>query len=144
MSICKDIGVHQETLDKMHIANFVGDTLSTTEQSLLKISRALIANPEVLCIHKPTNGLDPAGIREIRETITGLGQRGVTVLLSSHILAEVQQVCDSVTIIVEGRILANGPMADVIGSETLESRFVELAGGTDAVEGMEWLQSFSD
>ena len=65
-------------------------------------------------------------------------------ILSSHSMDLIERVCDSVTIIVEGRILANGPMADVIGSETLESRFVELAGGTDAVEGMEWLQSFSD
>ena len=73
--------------------------------------------PELLILDEPTNGLDPAGIREIRETIRDLGARGVTVLLSSHILAEVQQVCDSATIIGHGRMLASGRVEDLIGSE---------------------------
>ena len=66
---------------------------------------------------EPTNGLDPAGIREIRDTIRDLGASGVTVLLSSHILAEVQQVCDSVSIISRGRLLSTGAVADLVGRE---------------------------
>ena len=59
----------------------------------LAIAATLLKNPELLILDEPTNGLDPAGIREIRDTIAALGDRGTTVLLSCHILAEVQQVC---------------------------------------------------
>jgi len=63
----------------------------------LAVAATLLEDPQLLILDEPTNGLDPAGIREIRETIRTLGLEGVTVLLSSHILAEVQQVRDSVT-----------------------------------------------
>ena len=69
---------------------------------------------------------------------------GGTVLLSSHSMDLIERVCDSVGIIAEGRMLAAGPLEDVLGGESLETRFVELAGGATAVEGMEWLQSYSD
>ena len=84
----------------------------------LAIAATLLKNPQLLILDEPTNGLDPAGIREIRETIRDLGARGVTVLLSSHILAEVQQVCDSATIIGHGRMLASGRVEELIGSST--------------------------
>ena len=82
----------------------------------LAIAATLLKAPDLLILDEPTNGLDPSGIREIRETIRDLGARGVTVLLSSHILAEVQQVCDSATIIGRGRMLASGRVDDLIGS----------------------------
>lgn len=88
----------------------------------LAIAATLLKEPELLILDEPTNGLDPAGIREIRETITGLGQRGVTVLLSSHILAEVQQVCDSVTIIGHGRMLAGGSVDELLAGTSDEHR----------------------
>ncbi|MFB9313898.1 ABC transporter ATP-binding protein [Nocardioides plantarum] len=81
----------------------------------LAIAATLLKDPQLLILDEPTNGLDPAGIREIRETIRDLGERGVTVLLSSHILAEVQQVCTSATIIGNGRLLASGRVDDLIG-----------------------------
>ena len=84
----------------------------------LAIAATLLKHPQLLILDEPTNGLDPAGIREIRETIRDLGARGVTVLLSSHILAEVQQVCDSATIIGHGRMLASGRVEELIGSST--------------------------
>jgi ABC-2 type transport system ATP-binding protein len=84
----------------------------------LAIAATLLKDPRLLILDEPTNGLDPAGIREIRETIRSLGQRGVTVLLSSHILAEVQQVCTSATIIGRGRLLASGTVADLVGAGT--------------------------
>ncbi|QIX27051.1 ABC transporter ATP-binding protein [Nocardioides sp. JQ2195] len=82
----------------------------------LAIAATLLKDPDLLILDEPTNGLDPSGIREIRETIRGLGARGVTVLLSSHILAEVQQVCDSATIIGRGRMLASGKVDELIGA----------------------------
>jgi ABC-2 type transport system ATP-binding protein len=84
----------------------------------LAIAATLLKDPQLLILDEPTNGLDPAGIREIRETIRTLGLEGVTVLLSSHILAEVQQVCDSVTIIGHGRMLASGRVDDLVGVST--------------------------
>ncbi|GEP34210.1 multidrug ABC transporter ATP-binding protein [Nocardioides szechwanensis] len=80
----------------------------------LAIAATLLKDPELLILDEPTNGLDPAGIREIRDTIRDLGERGVTVLLSSHILAEVQQVCTSATIIGNGRMLASGPVDELL------------------------------
>jgi ABC-2 type transport system ATP-binding protein len=84
----------------------------------LAIAATLLKEPELLILDEPTNGLDPAGIREIRETIRGLGESGVTVLLSSHILAEVQQVCTSATIIGNGRMLASGKVDELVGAST--------------------------
>jgi ABC-2 type transport system ATP-binding protein len=84
----------------------------------LAIAATLLKQPDLLILDEPTNGLDPAGIREIRETIRDLGASGVTVLLSSHILAEVQQVCTSATIIGNGRMLASGQVDDLVGAST--------------------------
>ncbi|UNX56587.1 ABC transporter ATP-binding protein (plasmid) [Georgenia sp. TF02-10] len=82
----------------------------------LAIAATLLKQPDLMILDEPTNGLDPAGIREIRETIRDLGSSGVTVLLSSHILAEVQQVCTSATIIGAGRLLASGTVDELLGS----------------------------
>jgi len=84
----------------------------------LAIAATLLKEPDLLILDEPTNGLDPAGIREIRETIRSLGESGVTVLLSSHILAEVQQVCTSATIIGQGRLLASGRVDELVGAST--------------------------
>ena len=84
----------------------------------LAIAATLLKQPQLLILDEPTNGLDPAGIREIRETIRGLGDAGVTVLLSSHILAEVQQVCSAATIIGNGKLLASGRVDDLLGRTT--------------------------
>ncbi|CAA9369629.1 MAG: Efflux ABC transporter, ATP-binding protein [uncultured Nocardioidaceae bacterium] len=101
----------------------------------LAIAGALLKDPELLILDEPTNGLDPAGIREIRETIRALGESGVTVLLSSHILAEVQQVCDGVSIIGHGTLLASGSVADVVGGRGGGVRLglADLAAGADVL-----------
>lgn len=70
----------------------------------LGIALALLAHPHLLILDEPTNGLDPIGIEELRDTIRGFAARGITVLVSSHILSEVQQMADSVGIIHEGRL----------------------------------------
>jgi ABC-2 type transport system ATP-binding protein len=88
----------------------------------LGLAAALLKKPELLILDEPTHGLDPAGIRDIRELITHLGGTGVTVLLSSHVLAEVQQVCSSVSIIGDGALLASGRVDELLGEDTAHTR----------------------
>jgi len=95
-------------------------TYSLGMKQRLAIAATLLKDPALLILDEPTNGLDPAGIREVREVIRGLGAAGVTVLLSSHILAEVQQVCTAATIIGNGRMLASGSVAELLGSSTAQ------------------------
>jgi len=95
-------------------------TYSLGMKQRLAIAATLLKDPALLILDEPTNGLDPAGIREVREVIRGLGEAGVTVLLSSHILAEVQQVCTAATILGNGRTLASGTVAELIGSSTTQ------------------------
>ncbi len=101
----------------------------------LAIAATLLKDPELLILDEPTNGLDPAGIREVRETIRGIGASGATVLLSSHILAEVQQVCSSVTIIDRGRTVASGLVDDLAGGATSYRVGVPDAAAATAVLG---------
>ncbi len=104
----------------------------------LAIAATLLKSPDLLILDEPTNGLDPAGIREIRELIRDLGEAGVTVLLSSHILAEVQQVCTSATIIGNGRMLASGDVEDLLGGSSYRLRVSDpaAAGAVLTAAGM--------
>src|SRR4051794_31039879 len=89
-------------------------TYSLGMKQRLAIAATLLKDPALLILDEPTNGLDPAGIREIRDTIRDLSDSGVTVLLSSHILAEVQQVCTSATIIGNGQMLVSGNVDELL------------------------------
>ena len=80
----------------------------------LAVASALLKEPQLLILDEPANGLDPAGIRAMRDMMRELAGAGVTVLVSSHILAEIQQICDHVTIISRGRRVAAGPVGDVL------------------------------
>ncbi|MGN6751785.1 MAG: ABC transporter ATP-binding protein [Intrasporangium sp.] len=84
----------------------------------LAIAATLLKDPDLLIFDEPTNGLDPAGIREIRDTMRALGDQGKTVLVSSHILAEVEHVADTVSIIGRGELLAEGHVSDLLGGST--------------------------
>jgi len=82
----------------------------------LGLAISLLGSPRLVILDEPTNGLDPAGIVEIRELISRLPERGMTVLVSSHLLSEVELMCDRVTIINRGGLVADGTMAEVVGS----------------------------
>jgi ABC-2 type transport system ATP-binding protein len=79
----------------------------------LGIAAALIRSPRLLLLDEPTHGLDPGGMRDMRALIRGLAEQGMTVLLSSHLLAEVEEVCTRVAIISSGRIVHEGALADL-------------------------------
>jgi ABC-type multidrug transport system ATPase subunit len=83
----------------------------------LAIAATLLKDPDLLIFDEPTNGLDPAGIHEIRTMMQNLARRGKTVLVSSHILTEVQQIADTVTIIGGGRLLAEGDVNKILASD---------------------------
>ncbi len=93
-------------------------TYSLGMKQRLAIAATLLKDPDLLIFDEPTNGLDPAGIREIRQTMRTLAARGTTVLVSSHILAEVEQVADTVSIVARGRLVAQGRVAELIGSRS--------------------------
>ena len=79
----------------------------------LGVARSLLADPELLILDEPTNGLDPAGIHEFRAMIRGFVAEGRTVLLSSHLLDEVEKICDEVAIVDRGRVVVQGPIAEL-------------------------------
>jgi ABC-2 type transport system ATP-binding protein len=83
----------------------------------LGIAAALLSDPKLLLLDEPSNGLDPAGIVAMRETLRRLAELGKTVFVSSHLLGEVQQMVDVVGIIAAGRLVREGPIADVLDSE---------------------------
>ena len=92
----------------------------------LGIAVALLKDPELLVLDEPANGLDPAGIREVRELIRDLGAEGRTVFLSSHLLSEVEQVCDEVAIVAGGRTVAQGAVAEVLASTRPAAMWVKV------------------
>ncbi len=108
-----------EVLDEVGLTGRDKDrfrTYSLGMKQRLAIAATLLKDPDLLIFDEPTNGLDPAGIHEIRATMRGLAARGKTVLVSSHILSEVQQVADTVSIIGRGRLLAEGEVDDILAA----------------------------
>ena len=106
----------------------------------LGLAAALLHEPELLVLDEPTNGLDPAGMREVRELIRELGQIGKTVFVSSHLLGEVEQMCDHVGIVKEGRLLTHGAVSALLRrGEALEMRVTDPERAVQVLEGLPWV-----
>jgi ABC-2 type transport system ATP-binding protein len=97
-------------------------TYSTGMKQRLGVAAALLKDPELLILDEPTNGLDPAGMAEMRTFIRSLAQGGRTVVLSSHLMGEVEQVCDRVGVIRKGVLVAEGTVEQLRGRATLRVR----------------------
>ncbi|OYX55010.1 MAG: ABC transporter ATP-binding protein [Micrococcales bacterium 32-70-13] len=110
----------------------------------ISLAAALIHSPSVLVLDEPFESVDPVSTAQAVDLLTRFAAAGGTVVLSSHNMDLVERVCDSVAVIVAGRVLAAGTLDEVRAGSSLEDRFVELAGGRVAVEGLEWLTTFSD
>lgn len=108
------------------------------------LAGAMIHSPRVLVLDEPFESLDPASSQVILDILETYVAHGGTVVLSSHGMALVERVCTRVAVLVEGEVLATGTVDEVRGEMTLEQRFVELSGGVDDAEGLEWLHTFSD
>jgi ABC-2 type transport system ATP-binding protein len=109
----------------------------------LGVAAALLGHPDLLVLDEPTNGLDPAGMADMRALLVDVAAGGQTVVLSSHLLAEVQEVCDRVGVIAGGRLLAEGTVAELRGGTAVRLRARPLdralsvamrVSGDDAVE----------
>jgi ABC-2 type transport system ATP-binding protein len=109
-------------LDLVDLAGRAGDrygTYSLGMKQRLGVAAALLKDPRLLILDEPTNGLDPAGMADMRALIRRLGAAGCTVLLSSHLLGEVQQICDRVGVIADGRLVAESTVAELRGTADL-------------------------
>jgi ABC-2 type transport system ATP-binding protein len=107
-----------EVLEEVDLAPRAGHKYSTYSLGMkqrLGVAAALLKDPELLILDEPTNGLDPQGIVEMRELVRGVGTGNRTVVLSSHQLGEVEQICDRVGVIRQGRMVAEGTVAELRG-----------------------------
>ena len=91
----------------------IGD-YSKGMQRRIGIAQALIHDPDLIILDEPTNGLDPLGVRQVKDWIEGLRARGKTILISSHLLADVEQVCDRVSILYGGKVQAEGAVEEIL------------------------------
>jgi ABC-type multidrug transport system ATPase subunit len=109
-------------LEEVDLADRAKDRYSTYSLGMkqrLGVAAALLKDPELLILDEPSNGLDPQGIAEMRELVRGIGKGGRTVLLSSHQLNEVEQICDRVGVIMKGKLVAEGTLEELRGQPGL-------------------------
>ena len=140
-----------EVLEKVGLSGRARDRFkkySLGMKQRLGVAAALLKDPELFILDEPTNGLDPKGMAEMRELIDGLGAKGKTVVLSSHLLSEVEQVCDRVGVLRDGKLVAEGTAAGLreAGGGAGESLVVraeplgeaaEICGRLAGVDGVE-------
>jgi ABC-2 type transport system ATP-binding protein len=94
------------------------------------LGAALIGNPTLLILDEPTSGLDPIGIREIRQLLESLKNRGMTIFLNSHLLSEVEKICDNAAIINRGKLMVKDKISALVkDGDTLEDVFVRYVKG---------------
>jgi ABC-2 type transport system ATP-binding protein len=119
-----------EVLELVELSGAAGRRVRTYSLGMrqrLGVAAALLGDPELLILDEPANGLDPAGVRWLRTFLQTLAAKGRTVLVSSHLLAEVAQTVDQVVIIDHGRLLASGNLDELTrGGQTLEDVYLEL------------------
>jgi ABC-2 type transport system ATP-binding protein len=131
-------------LDRVGLAHRANDRVKTYSQGMrqrLGVARCLLADPDLLILDEPTNGLDPAGIEEFRGLVRELVGEGRTVVLSSHLLGEVERICDAIAIVDSGRVVVQGPISELTGeadtvlvSTSDDGRALSLVSG-EVVEG---------
>src|SRR5438132_6445822 len=128
-----------ELLDLVGLTKARKQRLGTYSKGMLQrigLAQALIHHPKLLVLDEPTAGVDPAGSRDIQDLIASLRNRGTTVLLSSHLLTQVQEVCDRVGILHRGRLLREGHLEDLLAIENQTELIVENAT-PDLLDGLE-------
>jgi ABC-2 type transport system ATP-binding protein len=128
-----------ELLDLVGLNNARGRRLGTYSKGMLQrigLAQALIYDPRLVVLDEPTAGVDPAGSREIRDLIMDLKRREITVLLSSHLLAQAQEICDRIGILADGVLVREGRLQDLIAIEN-QTEFVIADASDDLVHEIE-------
>ena len=116
-------------------------TYSLGMKQRLGIACALLGDPELMFLDEPTNGLDPAGVVEVRELIRDLGKGGRTVVLSSHLLAETELVCDNVAVLSRGKLIVQGSIQELLRQhDGFRLRTTDDAKSRAALAEMNWVQ----
>ncbi len=125
--LSRKVGAVIDRLDMASFAKQRAESLSSGQKQKVAIARAIVHDPEVLMFDEPTSNLDVLASREIREFMIESRGRGKCVIFSTHVLHDAERLCDRVTILHEGRIVATGPTAEVRGAHRdLEDAFLEL------------------
>jgi sodium transport system ATP-binding protein len=119
-------------IDRLDVASFAdqrAESLSSGQKQKLAIARAIVHDPQVLMFDEPTSNLDVLASREVREFMVESKGRGKCVIFSTHVMHDAERLCDRITILHEGRVVASGPTAEVRGNRReLEDAFLELVG----------------
>jgi ABC-type multidrug transport system ATPase subunit len=126
----------EQVLDIVELASRAGrkfSTYSTGMKQRLGVAAALLKDPDLLILDEPTNGLDPQGMAEMRKLIKDIGQGDRTVLLSSHLLGEVEQICDRVGVISNGRLVRQSSVQELVGEEGVLIRAHPIAQAEDVL-----------
>jgi len=116
-------------LDTVGLTDRANDKIGTFSKGMqqrLGLGAALLGEPELVFLDEPTSALDPVGRHDVREVIRGLASRGTAVFLNSHLLSEVEQVCDRVAVVDHGRVIASGTMDDLLGGTAVRVRATGL------------------
>ncbi len=126
-------------LDEVGLADRAKDRFATYSQGMkqrLGVAAALLKDPDLLILDEPTNGLDPGGMAEMRSFIRGLGRGRRTVILSSHLMSEVEQICDRAGVISKGALVREGTVDELRGAHTLRVRAEPLEPAGRLVESL--------
>jgi ABC-2 type transport system ATP-binding protein len=125
----------RDCLALVGLAERAGDRVggfSKGMQQRLGLAVALVARPQLVVLDEPTSALDPVGRVDVRDIVLALKSRGLTVLLNSHLIGEVERVCDRVVILDRGRVAASGSLAELLGQRTLRLRLADVSAEAEA------------
>lgn len=120
----REIAEALEAVGLTAVAHRAVGTFSHGMRQRLGIAQALLPRPELVILDEPASGLDPEGMAEVRAMLVGLRERGMTVFLSSHLLAEVEQTCTHVAVVARGQVVAQGEVGEVLRGGALGVRLV--------------------
>jgi ABC-2 type transport system ATP-binding protein len=132
-----------DLLDLTSAAQRKFSTYSLGMKQRLAVGAALLGSPDLLILDEPANGLDPAGIVEMRDLIKRLKAQGHTVLISSHVLHEIEQICDRIVIMSLGRVVVQGRVEDLLGGSSLEIQVTPVAQAEQVLRALPWADEVS-
>jgi ABC-2 type transport system ATP-binding protein len=136
-----------EVLDAVELTPRAKDAFSGYSMGMkqrLGVAAALLKDPQLLILDEPTNGLDPEGIADMRVLLRGLAERGHTVMLSSHLMAEVELICDRIGIVRGGRLVAEGTLEELRGHQEIRVRVDSVERAREVLRPLPFVESLRE